>query len=324
MKHILITGGAGFIGTNLAKKLCSRGDRVVLLDNLWTGKFKNVLEIFEKYKTLSFHYHDVEENFSNVKFSWKEFDEIYHLASPASPPKYQAKPIKTMKTNVMGTINAMEFAVRNEAKILLASTSEVYGDPLEHPQKESYRGWVSTTGPRGCYDEAKRAAEAVAFDFQRKHDADIRVARIFNTMGPYMDPEDGRVVTNFIHQALKGEPLTIYGDGSQTRSLCYVDDMTDGLIGLMESGYSEGPVNIGNPDEVSVFEIGREVSEIVGVDFNPSFHPLPQDDPKQRCPDTTLISEVMGWSPKVSRYEGLKRTAEFFSERFEKSPTGGK
>lgn len=319
MKNILVTGGCGFIGTNLCIRLLKEGNKVWSLDNLFSSRKQNLNELM-KYDNFTFLKGDVchAQDVQNAVHA-SQAKRIYHLACPASPPKYQKYPANTMLINVVGTFNVLTEAFHvlkgrpRRPRILLTSTSEVYGDPLEHPQKETYRGNVNSTGPRSCYDEGKRAAESLMYDFQRGDGIDIRVARIFNTYGPYMDIDDGRVVTNFIKQALDNEELTIYGDGSQTRSLCYVDDMVDGLIKLMESDYSETPVNLGNPEELSILQLANEIERIINGNFQlkQKFVKLPDDDPSQRCPDITLARNKIQWQPKVSRSEGLQKMIEY-------------
>lgn len=300
-KNILITGGAGFIGTNLCNKLTKEGNKVYCLDNLSSSKKfpQNVIKHFEDVKEVN-------------KYAFDELDEIYHLACPASPPRYQKNPIDTMMTNVLGTKNILEIAKYNKCKILLTSTSEIYGNPTVHPQVETYRGNVNPIGPRSCYDEGKRAAECLMYDYQRMYGIDIRVARIFNTYGPHMDLEDGRVVTNFIRQILKGEDITIYGNGSQTRSFCYVSDMVNGLIKLMDSNYTQ-PVNLGNPNEITINQlfqklIHRPLLLREGASCDAICLNLPQDDPERRKPDISLAKKILKWRPRVSLEDGLKRT----------------
>ncbi|MEZ9872024.1 UDP-glucuronic acid decarboxylase family protein [Vibrio sp. 10N.261.51.C6] len=305
-KRILITGGAGFLGSHLAERLLNEGNDVIVVDNFFTGDKANVERL------LSNPYFELIRH--DVTFPlYVEVDEIYNLACPASPVHYQYDPVQTTKTSVMGAINMLGLAKRTGAKILQASTSEVYGDPEVHPQPESYRGCVSTTGIRACYDEGKRCAETLFFDYYRQHNVDIKVMRIFNTYGPYMNPNDGRVVSNFIVQALKGENITIFGDGQQTRSFCYVDDLIDGMIRLMnsEDGFT-GPVNIGNPKEFTMLELAQQVLDITGSSSELVFQDLPQDDPLQRQPVISLAKEKLGWEPKVPLNEGLVKTIEYF------------
>ena len=300
----LITGGAGFLGSHLAKLLLDKGEEVISLDNFFTGSKNNIQDLF-KYKNFEFIRHDVTEP---IKL---EVDKIWHLACPASPIHYQFNPIKTIKTSFMGTHNMLGLAKRVGAKILLASTSEVYGDPKEHPQKESYRGSVNTIGIRSCYDEGKRIAETLCSDYSRMHGVKVKIMRIFNTYGPNMRFDDGRVISNFIIQALKDEKITIYGDGSQTRSFCYVDDLIKGMTLLMDSDYSY-PVNIGNPNEFSIKELANLVKKLINPNVEFQYKLLPQDDPKQRKPSIQLAKELLNWEPKIELEEGLIRTTEWF------------
>ena len=306
-KRILVTGGAGFLGSHLCERLVAQGDEVVCLDNLFTSQKLNIEHLLQK-PNFQFVLHDVTEPF---KF---EVDEIYNLACPAAPGHYQYNPIKTMKTSVLGTMHALGLGRRVNARVLQASTSEVYGDPDVHPQVESYRGNVNPIGPRSCYDEGKRAAETLMFDYRRVHKMRIKVVRIFNTYGPRMHPFDGRVVSNFIRQAVAGEPLTIYGDGKQSRSFCYVDDLIDGLVSAMNTSDDfTGPVNIGNPVEFTIRQLAEHVVRLVGGAAKIEVaRPLPQDDPKQRCPDISLARSVLKWEPKVPLEVGLKRTIDWF------------
>ncbi len=306
-KRILVTGGAGFLGSHLCDRLVAQGDEVVCLDNLFTSQKLNIEHLLQK-PNFQFVLHDVTEPF---KF---EVDEIYNLACPAAPGHYQYNPIKTMKTSVLGTMHALGLGRRVNARVLQASTSEVYGDPDVHPQVESYRGNVNPIGPRSCYDEGKRAAETLMFDYRRVHKMRIKVVRIFNTYGPRMHPFDGRVVSNFIRQAVAGEPLTIYGDGKQSRSFCYVDDLIDGLVSAMNTSDDfTGPVNIGNPVEFTIRQLAEHIVRLVGGAAKIEVaRPLPQDDPKQRCPDISLARNVLKWEPKVPLEVGLKRTIDWF------------
>lgn len=306
-KRILITGGAGFLGSHLCERLVADGHDVICLDNLFTSQKSNVEHLLGK-KNFEFIRHDVTEPI------FLEVDEIYNFACPAAPGHYQYNPIKTMKTSVMGAINMLGMAKRCRAKILQASTSEVYGDPEVHPQPESYRGSVNTLGPRACYDEGKRAAETLFMDYHRMNKVNIRMVRIFNTYGPRMHPYDGRVVSNFIRQALKGEPITLYGDGSQTRSFCYRDDLCEAIIRMMNGPDSfVGPVNIGNPGEFTIKQLAELVVELTGSKSQLVFKPLPADDPLQRQPDITLARKHLNnWEPKVPLKEGLKKTIEWF------------
>jgi UDP-glucuronate decarboxylase len=304
--RILITGGAGFVGSHLAERLLAKGNEVVVVDNYFTGSKDNVAHLLGNphFEILR---HDVTFPL------YVEVDTIYNLASPASPVHYQHDPVQTTKTNVMGAINMLGLAKRLRVPILQASTSEVYGDPEIHPQTEDYWGKVNPIGPRACYDEAKRVAETLFFDYHRQHGLAIRVARIFNTYGPRMAADDGRVVSNFIVQALRGEALTIYGDGSQTRSFCYVDDLVGGLIALMENAVGEvGPVNIGNPGEFTMLELAEKVLELTGSSSKIEHLPLPQDDPKQRQPDISRAKKSLGWEPTIALNDGLVKTIEYF------------
>jgi UDP-glucuronate decarboxylase len=303
--RILITGGAGFLGSHLCERLLNEGNEVICMDNFFTGRKRNVLHLMDN-PYFELVRHDVIEPF---KF---EVDQIYNLACPASPPHYQHNPIKTTKTSVMGAINCLGLAKRVGARVFQASTSEVYGDPEVHPQPESYRGCVNPIGIRACYDEGKRCAETLFFDYHRQNQVDIRVVRIFNTYGPRMLPDDGRVVSNFIVQALQGKDLTIYGDGTQTRSFCYVDDLIEGFVRLMNHPSQTGPVNIGNPGEFTMLELAEMVLKKVGGPSKVTYLPLPGDDPKQRRPDISLAEADLGWKPKVALEDGLDPTIEYF------------
>ncbi|MGQ2914792.1 UDP-glucuronic acid decarboxylase family protein [Microbacterium aurantiacum] len=305
-KRVLITGGAGFIGSHLSERLLDEGHEVICVDNFFTGSRKNVEHLFDnpRFEILR---HDVTFPL------YVEVDQIYNLACPASPVHYQHDPVQTTKTSVMGAINMLGLAKRLRVPILQASTSEVYGDPAVHPQPEEYWGNVNPIGPRSCYDEGKRAAETLFFDYRRQHDLDIKVIRIFNTYGPRMHPNDGRVVSNFIVQALRGEPITIYGDGSQTRSFCYVDDLVDGMVRLMNTGHDvTGPVNVGNPGEFTMLELAQAILAITGSGSTIDYRPLPQDDPKQRQPDIGLARRELGWEPTIALDQGLRSTVEYF------------
>ena len=305
--RILVTGGAGFIGSHLIDCLMEQGYEVVCLDNFFTGTKGNLIKWFGN-PYFELVRHDITEP---IRI---EADQIYHLACPASPVHYQYNPVKTIKTNVLGTMNMLGLAKRIKARFLLASTSEVYGDPHVHPQTEDYRGNVNPIGIRSCYDEGKRVAETLAFDYHRQNGIDIRVARIFNTYGPRMLENDGRVVSNFVVQALHGVPLTVYGDGSQTRSFCYVSDLVNGLTSLMNGDFI-GPVNLGNPGEYTILELAQKIQQMVNPDGEIQFQPLPQDDPKQRKPDITKAKTHLNWEPTVPLQEGLKLTIADFRQR---------
>jgi UDP-glucuronate decarboxylase len=310
MKRILVTGGAGFIGSHLSERLLNEGNDVISLDNYFTGSKSNIVHLMNN-KYFEVIRHDVTMPF------FAEVDEIYNLACPASPIHYQINGIKTIKTSVMGAINMLGLAKRKKAKILQASTSEIYGDPEVHPQPESYWGNVNTLGPRACYDEGKRCAETLFMNYREQTNARIKIIRIFNTYGPNMHPNDGRVVSNFIIQALKGKPITIYGDGSQTRSFQYVDDLVEGMVRMMNTPEDfYGPVNIGNPNEFTILELAQKVIELTGSKSELEFLPLPQDDPTQRQPDITLAKKMLGgWEPKVQLEEGLLKTIEYFKTK---------
>ena len=305
--RILVTGGAGFIGSHLIERLIAEKHEVICLDNFYTGHKRNILKWME-HPYFEMIRHDITEPIR------LEVDQIYHLACPASPVHYQYNPIKTVKTSMMGTLNMLGLAKRVKARFLLASTSEVYGDPEVHPQSEEYWGNVNPIGIRSCYDEGKRIAETLSFDYYREHKVDIRVARIFNTYGPRMFENDGRVVSNLVVQALRGIPLTVYGDGSQTRSFCYVSDLVDGLMRLMNGDYI-GPVNLGNPDEYTILELAQNVQNLVNPDAQIKFEPLPSDDPRRRRPDITKAKTWLNWEPTVPLQQGLKLTVEDFRAR---------
>jgi len=305
--RILVTGGAGFLGSHLCDRLIDNGDEVICLDNLFTGRKENIAHLVSNSK-FEFIKHDVIEPFEY------EADQIYNLACPASPPHYQYNPIRTIKTSIMGAMNALGLAKRVNARVLQASTSEVYGDPEIHPQPETYKGSVNPIGIRACYDEGKRCAETLFFDYYRENKVDIRVARIFNTYGPRMLPDDGRVVSNFIVQALKEKDITIYGNGEQTRSFCYVNDLVEGLIRLMNQNDQTGPINIGNPGEFTILELAKQVLEKTESKSNITFHPLPGDDPLQRRPDIALAEKVLDWKPTIALDEGLEKTINYFKE----------
>ena len=306
--RILITGGAGFIGSHLCDRLIADGQEVICLDNFFTGRRENVLHLLDNHN-FELLRHDV------IEPILLEVDQIYNLACPASPIHYQFNPVKTVKTNVVGTLNMLGLAKRVRARILQASTSEVYGDPLEHPQTESYWGNVNPIGLRSCYDEGKRVAETLMMDYHRQNGVDTRIARIFNTYGPRMLENDGRVVSNFIVQALQGRPLTIYGDGKQTRAFCYVEDLVDGLVRLMNADALHEPVNLGNQGEFTIDQLATEVAQLCGANTNIKHEPLPADDPRQRKPDTTRARELLGWEPKIRLREGLERTIADFRSR---------
>jgi len=308
-KRILITGGAGFLGSHLCDRLIEQGNDVICLDNLFTGRKENIRHLMGN-PYFEFIRHDI-----TVPI-YIEVDQIYNLACPASPIHYQYDPIKTGKTSVMGALHTLGLAKRVHGRVLQASTSEIYGDPEMHPQPESYRGCVNTIGPRSCYDEGKRMAETLFFDYHRQHGVDIKVIRIFNTYGPRMSANDGRVVSNFIVQALKGEDITIYGTGDQTRSFCYVDDLIKGMIRMMESRDDfTGPVNIGNPEEFTMLQLAETVIRLTGSSSRIVHRPLPQDDPQQRQPNIDLAGKELGWKPEVPLEEGIKKTIAYFRER---------
>ncbi len=305
-KRVLVTGGAGFLGSHLCERLLADGNDVLCVDNYFTGRRNNLAALLDNPRFEALR-HDV------CFPLYVEVDEIYNLACPASPVHYQFDPVQTTKTSVSGAINMLGLAKRLKAKIFQASTSEIYGDPTVHPQTEDYKGNVSTIGPRACYDEGKRCAETLFFDYYRQHNLRIRVARIFNTYGPHMHPNDGRVVSNFIVQALRGEQITIYGDGSQTRAFCYVDDLIEGFIRLMAAPDAvTGPINLGNPVETSVGELAQRIIEMTNSRTSVVYRPLPTDDPVQRCPDIGRARAALGWEPKVPLASGLARTIEYF------------
>ncbi len=307
-KKGLVTGGAGFVGSHLCDRLIEDGHDVLCVDNFFTGSRDNIIGLLDK-PHFELMRHDVTFPL------YVEVDEIFNLACPASPVHYQYDPVQTTKTSVHGAINMLGLAKRTKAKILQASTSEVYGDPEVHPQTEDYRGSVNAIGPRGCYDEGKRCAETLFFDYYRQYGTNIRVARIFNTYGPRMHPNDGRVVSNFIVQALQGKPITLYGDGSQTRSFCYVTDLVEGLIGLMGAADEvTGPMNLGNPKELTIRELAEKIIDMTGSESELEGHPLPGDDPLQRCPDIGLAKSALGWEPRVALEDGLEKTIGYFKE----------
>lgn len=305
-KRVLVTGGAGFLGANLCKRLHKEENHVICVDNLYTGRMENIEELVNK-RDFEFVRHDI------INPLDIDCDEIYNAACPASPPHYQKSPVFTLKTCVLGTMNMLELATKKNAKILQFSTSEVYGDPLEHPQTESYRGNVNPIGIRSCYDEGKRCGEAMCFDYQREFGTRIKVIRIFNTYGPLMDPADGRVVSNLILQALRGENMTIYGDGSQTRSFCYVDDLIEGIIRMMQTGDEvRGPVNFGNPGEFTIRELAERIRSMTGAKSEIISMELPKDDPVRRKPDITTAKTLLNWTPKVDLEAGLEKTIAYF------------
>lgn len=305
MDTVLVTGGAGFLGSHLCDRLIERGDDVICVDNFFTGSKANVAHLLD-HPRFELIRHDI------VHPIFIEADRIFNLACPASPEAYQFNPIKTIKTSTVGTVNVLGIAKRCRARILHASTSEVYGDPTVHPQSESYWGHVNPIGPRSCYDEGKRVAESLMMNYHTAHDVEVRLIRIFNTYGPRMDPNDGRVVSNFITQALRGEPLTVYGDGSQTRSFCYCDDLIEGMIRMMDQDEDTGPVNIGNPVENTMLELAEQVLQATGSSAKVTHVELPEDDPKQRCPDITKAKSLLKWEPKVDLATGLENTVEFY------------
>jgi UDP-glucuronate decarboxylase len=310
VKTILVTGGAGFIGSHLCDRLIHRGDHVICVDNFFTGRKENITHLLQhpRFELLR---HDI------VHPLFVEVSQIYNLACPASPVHYQYNPIKTIKTSTVGMVNMLGLAKRTNARVLQASTSEVYGDPDVHPQKETYWGNVNPIGLRSCYDEGKRVAETLCMDYHRQNQVDIRIVRIFNTYGPRMDPQDGRVISNFIVQALQGKPITIYGDGSHTRSFCYVDDLLDGLVAMMDQDQSIGPINLGNPQEISIRAVADAIRTAIGSPSPIVHHPLPSDDPRQRKPDITLARKFLGWAPHTNLADGLSRTVEYFRKRLE-------
>lgn len=307
MNSVLVTGGAGFLGSHLCDRLIEMGKNVICVDNFFTGNKRNIAHLIghPRFEVIR---HDI------VHPIYLEVNEIYNLACPASPVAYQYNPIKTIKTSTVGMVNVLGLAKRCRAKVLHASTSEVYGDPTVHPQVEEYWGNVNPLGPRSCYDEGKRIAESLCINYHHSHKVPIRIVRIFNTYGPRMDPNDGRVISNFINQALRGEPITIYGDGQQTRSFCYVDDLISGFLKMMEQEETIGPVNLGNPVENTMLELAEAVLEHVDSSSKLIHEPLPQDDPKQRCPDITKAKSILKWEPQVSLKEGLGKTVEYYRQ----------
>jgi UDP-glucuronate decarboxylase len=309
-KRILVTGGAGFIGSHLCERLLEKGNEVVCLDNFFTGSKDNIKHLFSDYR-FELIRHDL------VNPILLEVDQIYNLACPASPVHYQYNPVKTVKTSVMGTLNMLGLAKRVKARILQASTSEVYGDPTLHPQPETYWGNVNCIGLRSCYDEGKRVAETLMMDYHRQNQVDIRIVRIFNTYGPRMALNDGRVMSNFITQALRGKPLTVYGDGSHTRSFCYVSDMVKGMIAMMEQEEFPGPINLGNPQEISISELAESIIKATGSTGGIEYQPLPPDDPVRRCPDIALAKAELNWEPEINFKTGLSQTIEYFKNKLE-------
>ncbi len=309
MAKTLVTGGAGFIGSHLCRYLLDHNHRVLCVDNLFTGREENIAHL-KVHKDFTFLKHDI----IDPLYVEEKIDEVYNLACPASPIHYQLNAIRTVKANTLGVINMLGLAKKHAARFLQASTSEVYGDPLEHPQKETYRGNVNTIGPRACYDEGKRVAETLCFDYHRQHGVDIRIVRIFNTYGPRMALNDGRVISNFIVQALQGKEITIYGNGEQTRSFCYVGDLVRGLYAMMEQTKATGPVNLGNPGEYTIHEIAQLIKKMTNSNSPITFHQLPQDDPCRRRPDITLAKQLLGWQPHIPLQEGLQNTIAYFRE----------
>jgi UDP-glucuronate decarboxylase len=305
MLTIAVTGGAGFLGSHLCERLLERGDDVICVDNFFSGRKANIAHLLgnPRFELIR---HDI------VHPLYLEADQIYNLACPASPVAYQYNAIKTIKTSTVGMVNMLGLAKRCHARVLHASTSEVYGDPEVHPQREDYWGHVNPLGPRSCYDEGKRVAESLCINYHAAHGLEVRIVRIFNTYGPRMDPNDGRVVSNFINQALRGEPLTIYGDGTQTRSFCYVDDLIEGLIRMMDQGEHVGPVNLGNPVENTMIELAKAVLEATGSHSALEHRPLPQDDPHRRCPDISRAKQLLGWEPRVELKSGLRNTVDYY------------
>lgn len=311
-KTILVAGGAGFIGSNLCKRLCAENEtkEILCLDNYYTGRKENIAELLQK-RNFNVIEADITKTLPEAVKN-RNIAEIYNLACPASPPQYQKDPVYTLRTNVLGTMRLLELAREKQAKLLQASTSEVYGEPEMHPQRESYRGNVNPIGIRACYDEGKRCAETLCFDYARTYSVEAKVVRIFNTYGPNMDPQDGRVVSNFIVQALEGSELTVYGDGKQTRSLCYVDDLVDGLIKMMAAKDFAGPVNLGNAEEYTVKELAEKIRQLTQTKGKIAYRPRPADDPTRRRPDNALAREKLGWQPRVSAQEGLEKTVAYF------------
>jgi UDP-glucuronate decarboxylase len=316
LQRVLVTGGAGFIGSHLCESLLRDGWEVICLDNLFSSRKENIYPFLDN-RAFEFVRHDI------IRPVYAEVDRIFNLACPASPVHYQYNPVKTVKTNVQGTLNMLGLAKRLRARILQASTSEVYGDPEVHPQREEYWGSVNPIGPRSCYDEGKRVAETLMMDYHRQNGVQVRIARIFNTYGPRMSVRDGRVVSNLIVQALQGKPLTIYGDGSQTRSFCYVSDLIRGLRGLMDWDGGTGPINLGNPEEITILQLAETVNELTGSKGGVQFHPLPTDDPIRRRPEITKAQEFLEWTPEVPLREGLEQTIAYFDDYLTQAGTAG-
>ena len=314
MRSILVTGGAGFLGSHLCERLLERGDNVICLDNFFTGRKQNILHLMGNPR-FELMRHDIVQPFM------LEVDQIYNLACPASPVAYQYNPIKTIKTSTVGVVNVLGLAKRCKARVLHCSTSEVYGDPFVHPQREDYWGHVNPIGPRSCYDEGKRVAESLCINYHFQHDLQVRIIRIFNTYGPRMDPNDGRVISNFINQALRDEPITIYGDGTQTRSFCYCEDLIRGMMLMMDQDEETGPINLGNPGEYTMLELAQEVIKLLPETKSTIAHvPLPKDDPRQRCPDITKAKSILGWSPTIDLNTGLKKTMEYYRSELSRTP----
>lgn len=315
MKNILITGGAGFLGSHLAKRLINHGNFINVIDNFYTGNFENISEIIN-HPYFRFFDHNIINSFDNILKQIGHIDEIYNMACPASPPKYQKDPIFTLKTSVIGALNVLEVALKFNSKILQASTSEIYGDPFEHPQSEKYWGNVNPIGIRSCYDEGKRCAETLFFDYHREKKVKIKIARIFNTYGPFMDINDGRVISNFIVQSLKNQPITVYGEGDQTRSFCYVDDLINGLISLMDTDTDIiGPINLGNPNEFTIIELAKILLEMTKSSSIIIHNKLPEDDPKQRRPNISSAKSFLNWTPQINLQNGLEKTITYFKEK---------
>ncbi len=314
MRTILVTGGAGFLGSHLCDRLIERGDEVLCLDNFFTGRKQNIAHLLA-HPRFELIRHDI------VHPVYLQVEQIYNLACPASPEAYQYNPIKTIKTSTVGMVNILGLAKRCRARVLHASTSEVYGDPEIHPQLEDYWGHVNPIGPRSCYDEGKRVAESLCMNYHLAHGVEVRLIRIFNTYGPRMDPDDGRVISNFITQALRGKPLTIYGDGTQTRSFCYVDDLIEGMMRLMDQDDEAGPVNVGNPCEFSMLSLAEQVIEATGSSSQLSYVELPADDPKQRCPDIAKARQLLGWAPQIDLQTGLEKTVAYYRQLLSQETT---